>query len=666
MSHAPAGKRAACLVRVFVTMPHRFKALASRHASRRLARSVSRFFVSLVVCSPSLFIGSVASAQTRLDPVVVTGTREPEPLAASVADIVVIDAAAIARSSATTVEDLLRQQAGMQIVRNGGPGQNAGFFIRGASTNSTVVLVDGVRVGSATLGQAEFEAFNLAQVERIEVLRGPASSLYGADAVGGVVQIFTRRGESAPRATAGAEVGGYRSRRGDVGVSGSSGDFDYAVQAARETSRGVSAVREGDVNGYYNPDQDGYARNSGNVRLGWSPAAGHRVGIAYLETRLVSQYDSAEFNPTPDPSPDFRNHLTTRIVSADYRGALTSFWTTTAQLSQSVDDLTSGGTTENRFVSRRSQVGWQNAFRIGADKRLVVAYEHLEERAEADAFASELGRRNDALVLGGSAQFGSTKAHSLQADVRRDDNSAYGGNTTGRLGYAYEVLRGLKLRALAGTTFRAPTFNDLYFPDFGVATIRPERGRSIEIGAAWTSTDAHAGVTLWRNHVRDLIGYEPDIDAMGNSLGLCPPGYAFGCARNVGRARLQGASFDAGGQWAGFDLGARVELLDAIDSNTGQRLPRRAAHQESVSLDYAKDRWRVGGSMVFVGSRPDAGVVLGGYGTVDLRASWRFLSNWRLDAKLLNALDHRVEPARGYQGLGRQAWLGVRFDGAGF
>ena len=640
-------------------MSHLCKTLVS---SRRAHAFRAFTLLSLAASLSASIFSSLAVAQTRLEPVVVTGTREPEPLSRSVADIVVIDAETIRRHSGGTVEDLLQREAGMQIVRNGGPGQNAGFFVRGASTNSTVVLVDGVRVGSASLGQAEFEAFNLAQVERIEVLRGPASSLYGADAVGGVVQIFTRRGEGPPRLTAGAAIGGYRSRQGDIGVSGSAGAFDYAVQAARESSRGVSAIREGDVNGYHNPDQDGYTRNSGTVRLGYAPATGHRIGVSYLETRLNAQFDSAEFNPpnfTPDPSPDFRNHLTTRVLSADYRGALTGFWTTTAQLSRSIDDLTSGGGSESRFVTRRTQATWQNAFRIDADKQIVVAYEHLEERVEADAFASELGRRNDALVLAGSAQFGSTGAHSLQADVRRDDNSAYGGNTTGRIGYAYEVLKGLRLRALAGTSFRAPTFNDLFFPGFGVATIQPERGRSIEIGASWTAGDTRAALTLWRNHVRDLIGFEPDPT-------LCPPGSTFGCARNVGRARLQGATLDATQRFGDLSAGLRLELLDARDSDTGQRLVRRAAHQESLRLDYARDRWSVGGSVLVVGSRPDAGVVLGGYGTLDLRAAWRFMPNWQLQARLLNALDHRVEPARDYQGLGRQAWLGVRFDGAGF
>ncbi len=271
-------------------------------SATRLAR---RF--SLLVLLPSC-----ALAQSTLDPVIVTGTREPQPLSRSTADIVRIDADTIRDSSADSVEDLLRREAGLQVVRNGGPGQSSGYFLRGAGTSSTVVLIDGVRVGTATAGQVEFESLSLAQIDHIEVLRGPASSLYGADAVGGVIQIFTRRGEGGPRVVGNAAVGGYGSRQGDVGISGVSGAFDYAATIGRDQSRGVSAIRPNDQFGDFNPDNDGFSRTFGKPRLGYTLAPGHRIGVDVIGSRLNAQYDSAEFNPPdfiPDPSPDFRNHL---------------------------------------------------------------------------------------------------------------------------------------------------------------------------------------------------------------------------------------------------------------------------------------------------------------------------------------------------------------------
>ncbi len=602
-----------------------------------------------------------AWAQSQLGPVIVTGTREPQALSRSTADIVVIDADTIRDSSADSVEDLLRREAGMQLVRNGGPGQSSGFFVRGASTNATVVLIDGVRVGSASLGQAEFESLSLAQIDHIEVRRGPASSLYGADAVGGVIQIFTRRGEGSPRIVAHAAVGGYGSQQGDLGVSGSQGGFDYALAAGRERSDGVSAIRPNDQFGSFNPDKDGYGRNFGQMKLGYTPAPGHRIGVTLIETRLNAQFDSAEFNPpdfNADPTPDFRNHLTTQLASIDYRGDISPLWTTAVQASKNVDDAKSGGTTLSRFRTDREQATWQNALHLAPDQQLILAYEYLHESVQADVFSDEPKRNNNALVASYAGKFG---ASNLEASLRQDDNSVYGNNTTGSIGYSYELTPQFKLRALGGTTFRAPTFNDLFYPGFGVSTVQPERGRSIEVGAQWQSGGTSASATVYRNDVTDLIGVQQDPT-------MCPPdpAFAFGCAANTSRARLQGATLSGTQRWGGLDVRAVVDFLDAKDRDTGQRLVRRAAHQETLAADYQTGAWSFGGSVLDIGSRPDGGIVLGGYALVDVNATWRFLPQWRVEASVLNALDHRVEPIRDYQGLGRQAWIGVRYDGKGF
>ena len=594
-----------------------------------------------------------ALAQDRLDPVIVTATREPQPLSRSAADVVRIDAEAIRNSTADSVEDLLRREAGMQITRNGGPGQSSGYFIRGAGTSGTVVLVDGVRIGAATAGQAEFESLSLAQIDHIEVLRGPASSLYGADAVGGVIQIFTRRGDGSPRLTGSAAIGGYRSRQGDVGISGAQDGIDYAATIGRESSRGVSAIRPNDLFGDFNADDDGFARNFANLRLGYTPAPGHRIGINVVASRLNAQYDSAEFNPpdfSADASPDFRNHLKTSVVAIDYRGVISSLWTTTLLASKNVDDSTSGGTTTSRFKTDREQATWQNALHFGADQQLVLAYEHLREEVGGDVFTDKPTRSNNAVLAGYAGAFGPSQ---LEGSLRYDDNSVYGSNTTGNLGASYEVMPGVKLRARAGTTFRAPTFNDLFFPGFSNPALKPERGRSFEVGATWQSGPTSAAATVYRNKVSDLIVSDSSCF----------------CGTNVGRARLQGATLNAAQRWGGLDVRATVDFLDARNADTGARLNRRAAHQETLTADYDVGAWSVGGSLLDVGARPDGAegttFVLGGYGVVDLRAAWRFLPQWRVEAKLLNALDHRIEPVRDYQGLGRQAWLGIRYDGKG-
>ena len=615
---------------------------------------------SLLAVAVLAALAAPASSQTVLGPIVVIGSREPQPLDRVTADIVVIDAERIRASSADSIEDLLRREAGVQLSRTGGPGQSASVFIRGAGAANSVVLIDGVRIGSATLSQVEFESLGLSQIERIEVLRGPGSSLYGADAVGGVVQIFTKRGEGDPRVTARAAVGGYHSYDLQTGVSGAQGGFDYAASLGRESSRGVSALRPGDQFGNFNPDDDGFKRDTAQAKLGFTPATGHRVGVSLISSRLNAQFDASEFAPptfAQDNTPDFRNKLDTDVIALDYRGVISPVWTTTALLSHDNDDLKSGGNIIDRFRTQRDQITWQNALKLGTDQQLVVALEHLNEKAHSDSFVEDVKRDNTALVLGYTGGFG---AHVIQADLRNDHNSAYGNNTTGRLGWSVEIANNLRVRALAGTTFRAPSFNELFFPGFGVPTITAEKGRSVEVGLTWRKDESEASATVYNNRVRDMIAYEPDRT-------LCPsdPAYDFGCARNIGRARLQGATLSGSTRFGALRVAATVDVLDAKDLDTQQRLTRRAAHQENLSADYDLGAWSVGAAVLSVGSRPDGSVKLAAYQTLDLRARWRFTPQWQLEAKLLNATNRDIEPARDYQSLGRQAWIGVRYDGKG-
>jgi vitamin B12 transporter len=621
----------------------------------RAPMAVSSFCVAV-----SAIFSSPVMAQTQLNTVVVTATREPTPLSRITSDVVLIDAERIRNSSADSVEDLLRREAGLQITRNGGPGKSVGFLLRGSSTNSTVVLIDGVRIGSATLGQTALDAISLSQIDRVEVLRGPASSLYGADAVGGVVQIFTRRGQAALQFNAAVLVGGYGSRQADVGVHGASGGVDYAASLGRETSKGASSLRPGDRLGNYNPDADGHARSSGMLNLGFTPAAGHRIGLKVLQSRLNAQFDDSEFlapNFTQDASPDFRSRLVNQVTALDYRGVISPTLTTSVQFATNKDDSVSGGTQTQQYLTQRKQFTWQTAWKLGADKQFVGLFENLKESARADAYLDAVQRNNNALALGYSGHYG---AHALQLDVRRDNSSVYGGVTTGRLGWGMDVGAGWRVRALAGTTFRAPSFNDLYFPGYGVSSVRPEKGRSVEAGVSWRAAASEASVTIYQNKVRDQIGYQPDAT-------FCPAsaGYEYGCAANVSRARLTGATLAASTRSGGLTLRANADVLDAKDADTGTRLPRRAAHQESFTADYAIGAWNFSAALLAVGSRPDAGVVLSGYQTLDLRTTWRVAPQWLLEAKLLNATNRNIEPVRDFQALGRQAWVGVRFDGAG-
>ena len=588
---------------------------------------------------------------------VVTGTREPLAPDRLAADVAVIDAQTLRNTTADSLADVLRREAGVQLSRNGGPGQSSGVFIRGAASQQTVVLVDGVRIGSATLGSAALESLPLAAIERVEVLRGPGSSLVGADAVGGVVQVFTRRGTDGLQLSARAAVGGYGSRELSGGVRGAQGMFDYAASASSDRSSGTSALRAGDTFGNYNPDRDGYRLDAAQLRVGLRPAEGQRIGLTLLHSHLNAQYDASEYlAPTyaQDNTPDFRTRQTTEVAALDWRGKLTSELSATANASRSVDEAQNGGQVSDSFRTTREQFAAQVAWQTGLIGQLVGALESGTSQARSTSYASAVQRRHHAAV---AELTGAVAGWSWQADVRRDSSADYSAVSTGRLGGGVALMPGLRLRALAGTTFRAPSFNDLYYPNYGVANLRPERGRSTEMGLVWQGDEGQASATVYRNHVRDLIGYDPNASH-------CPPGpgYQYGCAGNTSRARLQGATLSGAQRLGAWALKAQIDFNAANDEMTGQRLPRRAAHQGTLGADWRQGDWTLGASVLRLGARPDGGKVLAAETTLDMNALWRVAPEWQLQAKLLNANNQRVEPARDYQGLGRQAWLVVRYE----
>jgi vitamin B12 transporter len=605
------------------------------------------------------FVCITGAAMAQADSsVVITGSREPLAAERLAADVAVIDAQTLRGSTADSLADVLRREAGVQISRNGGPGQSTGIFLRGAASQQSVLLVDGVRVGSATLGYAAFEALGLSQVDRIEVLRGPGSSLYGADAVGGVVQVFTRSGGAGTEVDGRAALGGLGSRELSGGVRGAAGLFDYAASLASDKSRGVSALRPGDALGNYNPDRDGFQRDAAQLRLGVRPAAGQRIGLTLLRTRLNSQYDGSEFLPptyAQDNTPDFRTRLVTDVAALDWRGALAAGLTGSARASHSVDDSHDGGRVSNHFRTTREQYGAQLAWQTGVIGQLVSAVEEQRDRALSSNYLAEVQRRNHALAVELTGNAGSW---SWQTDLRRDDSSDFGGVNTGRLGGGYAFMPGLRLRALAGTTFRAPGFNDLYFPGYGVATLQPERGRSAEIGLNWRAAATEASATVYRNRVRDLVGYESD-----NSRCPADPAYFYGCAANTSRARMQGLTLSGLQRAGALTLKAQADFLQARDELTNQRLARRAARQGTLGADWAAGNWAWGASLLHVGERPDGGKQLAAETTLNLAATWRVAPSWKVQAKLLNASNRDTEPVRDYQGLGRQAWLVLRYEG---
>lgn len=572
--------------------------------------------------------------------VVVTATRLPTRINEVIADITVIDRAAIEQAGPTTLPELLARQPGLHIVDNGGPGKAASVFMRGANAGHTLLLVDGVPLGSITTGNPSLHNLPLSQIDRIEILRGPASSLYGSDAIGGVIQIFTRRGDGPARLNAYAGIGSYGTREAQAGVSGSQGALSYSFNAARYSTDGFNVATDRPRFGTnYNPDADGYRNTTYSARLAYELARGHEIGLSALEATSRSQYDGSN-----DPSVDAYNNDRTRVHGLYLRNRLSDAWTSTLRFGSSEDRSENFAPGRSLFATTQTQWTWQNDVRLPVG-RLLLAAENREQSVESTINYTVKERTVRSLIAGYQ---GSVGANSWQTSLRRDDNSQFGGKTTGALAYGYRFAPEWQARAAYGTAYKAPSFNQLYFPGFGNPNLKPEEARNREIGLNWHGSGQHASITRFDNRISNLI------------VGLSPTWLPV----NINQARITGTSLAYGmtqGAWSA-DLG--VDLMKPIDANNGNRLPRRPAEMLKLAATYAPGIWKAGGEITAVGQRYDTVTqtrALGGYAVANLFAAWQVDKDWSLEGRVNNLFDRVYENAWAYAVPGRSLFVGLRY-----
>lgn len=384
---------------------------------------------------------SFSQAQTapQLRETVVTAIRSIQPLSDVVADVTVIDRDRIERSGAAGLADVLKRVPGIEMSRNGGPGATTSVFLRGAESRFTAVYIDGVRIDSQATGGAAWESIPLALVDRIEVLRGPAGAVYGSDALGGVIQIFTKRGEDGFAPFAGVGVGTYNTRKLDAGFSGASGGFDYALGVAHEESDGFNARTVPTQN----PDRDGYRSVSANLRLGFQVNKAHRLEATYLTSDMNSAYDNSL-------GKDDRNLHELHTLGLNWQAQWSDAWSTRLSASES-SDRSETSPSPYLTTTRLRSYTLQNEFRRGAHL-FTAALERKEDHLENAPINQ--GRSQNALALG----YGfSEKNHTVQFNLRHDKDSEFGGKSTGSAAYAYAFTPEWRATASAATAFRAPT-----------------------------------------------------------------------------------------------------------------------------------------------------------------------------------------------------------------
>ena len=578
------------------------------------------------------------------DSYAVTASRGAQPIADVLADITVIDAATIARAGAQSLTELVQRQPGVEITQNGGPGSLSGIFLRGANRGQTLVLIDGVRIASSSAGATSLEAIPLDQVERIEILRGPSSSLYGADAIGGVVQVFTRKGTSSLTGNASAGGGTYGTWDVKGGVSGTSGPLTFAAQGAAKGSNGFNAVVD-PASFLYNGDKDGYKNRSVSASLGYTFAPGQEVMGQFFRSHLNSEFDGG-------PGFDDRTITVAETWQVATRNVLAPFWVSRLSAGAGIDDSkTESAFDDFPFKTVQRQYAWQNEFTLPLGM-LTAGYERREEHLHTTAPFTVTERDTNSVF--GIYQL-RIDDHALQGNLRHDDSNQYGGKTTGSIAYGYRIVPSLRVTTGYATGFKAPSFNDLYYPGFSNPDLVPETSKNLEAGVYWTSSLPAVSVELraiaYRNRVSQLIVFQCDAD--------------FNCApHNVNRATLEGITLGLEARADnGATLTASLDIQSPEDDITGKLLPRRARRHGAITAGYPLGPARLGAEVIASSLRyedPANLVKMGGYALLNLTAEWIVAPGWTLFARADNVFDKNYELAAGFGTGGASVFAGVR------
>ena len=585
--------------------------------------------------------------QGTLPAVVVTATRTPTRIDQALAHVTVIGRAEIERAAGGTLAELLGAQPDVQFSSNGGIGKTSNVFLRGLEARHTLLLVDGVRLSSATVGTPSFDNLPLEDIERIEIVRGPLSGLYGSDAVGGVIQVFTRSGRAGLHGRASLTLGSDQYRQLAGGLQFGQGAFTGAVQLQHARSRGFSSTNPRAQFGSFDPDRDGFEQDSLSGHLGLQLGAGWRADARLLESRLETQYDELQ-------GTDSLAKLHSRVLSLDVAGPVQGPWRSRVQLSRSTDGYTTlrtafGPSNLGLIDTVQQQLSWENSVATPLGTAVVLA-ERLEQTVSRPGQAFTVADRGiNALALGLNGQAG---AHTWQANVRQDRNSQFGRQTNGSLAYGYDLSARWRAAASVGTSFTAPSFNQLYYPGFGNPLLQPEEGEHAELSLRWAVPGQQWRATWFDNRLRGYITAGPS-------------------PINLPRTRIDGLSLAYEARTAHWTWSASADQVDprnttAGSANNGKQLPRRAKNSLKAGAEVVWGAWTLGSSLSAYSARFDNAantLRMGGYGTVDLRADWRLAPQWALGLRLNNLGDKARETAYGYNQPGREAYLTLRYTG---
>ena len=591
--------------------------------------------------------GQTLTATPTLQETVVTATRISQPVTDIVADVTIIDAQAIDQSGATSISQLLTGMAGLQAI---GHGDSSRIYMRGADARMTALYLDGIRIDSqdgvsALGGGVPWELVPLSQIDRIEILRGPASAVYGSDAMGGVIQIFTKSGEGPAAPYVQTLLGSHRTQQVKAGVSGGQNQWSYALGVAFEDTAGYN-TQPGVA---HLPDREAERQRAASIKLGYAFTQAQKLEVFTLNSERDFRYV---------PYGGGTDYVARGTLSAS---AITwaSDWNEqhSSRIVVSQSKVFKKDDVPFEYETVKSGLLIENVFRNVAGGNVSAVFER-----QADSFDSKASGFGDPAFTGSRGQnalalgYGVVNGpHAIQVNLRADQDSLFGSKETGALAYAYSLAPHWRARASVGTAFRSPTLEQVSGP-YGSERLKPEANHNSEIGVQFADSESAAQLTVYRNAIKDMI-------SSSASLTSCSAG--FFCYYNVGSALIKGITLSGSRRLAGLDVKLALDVLDPRDEVTGHLLSLRARRVLSAGVKGQVDEWQWGANLVGVGQRSDNAantVFLSGYGVINLTASRSLGRDWSLQARVDNLANRKYEEVGTYATPGRTVQIGLKWQ----
>lgn len=603
-------------------------------------------FAGAFACAAPALVAAQSVPVSQLDTIVVTASRIEQDAKNVLGDVTVIDRTTLEQAGQSSLAETLSRSPGLEYTNTGGPQNKTNLYIRGAEADHTLVLIDGIRVNSSIVGTGFLEAFAPDMFDRVEVLRGSASSLYGADAIGGVVNLITHRPDATDKpfsANASIGYGTYGTTRTRLGVQGAQGGWDYLLAGVYAQSRGFNATNERSSS--YTPDRDGYYQNNLVGSLGYTWAPGHRLGVTAYRAYLNGQYDNG---PDFFTGAYYNDRARTRqaVYGLSSTDDITAWWQSVLRVSYSEDNQRNyTGFGKTTFGSEKHVYAWQNNFTVDRWQSVSLIAERLEERATGTTEYDVENRQTNS--VGGIYRL-DVNRHHVQLDARNDNNSQFGNETTGGAAYGFDLTPTLRAGVAGNTGFKTPTLQDLYFPGYSNPELKPERSRNIEASLRYTGGSTRLGAVAYRNKVKNLIqssfatNYIPE---------------------NISRATLEGVTLTGEQDIGNTTLRASADFQRPLNDETREQLAYRARQVYRLGADQRFGALRVGGEMYLSGKRYDtAGGErnrLGGYTLFNVRVSYDINKNVQAQLRWNNIFDRDYTLVRGYETPGSNVFVNV-------